>query len=72
MYFLAVYLKKNKWHIITIIIKSEHLLEQNNFKGKSIDGRRRAPITLQVIKRIVHKKMDRYKETEKIQFIYGN
>jgi len=52
--------------------KSEHLLEQNSFKGKSIDGKRRAPITLQVIKRIVHKKMDRYKETEKIQFIYGN
>jgi len=52
--------------------KSEHLLEQNSFKGKSIDGKRRAPITLEVIERIVHKKMDRYKETEKIQFIYGN
>ena len=52
--------------------KSEHLLEQNNFKGKSIDGKRRAPITLEVIERIVRKKMDRYEETDKIQFIYGN
>ena len=52
--------------------KSEYLLEQNSFKGKSIDGKRRAPIALEVIERIVRKKMDRYKETEKIQFIYGN
>ena len=52
--------------------KSEHLLQQNNFVGAQATGDGRRPINLEVVKRIVRKKMDRYTETERIQFIYGS
>ena len=52
--------------------KSEHLLKENNFKGSMLSSSTRADINLEVIKRIVNKKMDKYEETEKIKFIYEN
>ena len=50
--------------------KSEDLLKENNFEG-SVIGFDRAPIELEVVTRIVRKKMDMYEDTEKIKFIYG-
>ena len=52
--------------------KSEHLLGENNFVGVTGNSAARRPINLEVVKRIVRKKMDRYEETERIQFIYGS
>ena len=52
--------------------KSEHLLGENNFVGPTGNSTARRPINLEVAKRIVRKKMDRYEETERIQFIYGS
>ena len=52
--------------------KSEHLLGENNFVGPTGNSTARRPINLEVVKRIVRKKMDRYEETERIQFIYGS
>jgi hypothetical protein len=51
--------------------KSEHLLEKNNFQGYRNAGKH-SPITLEVVKRIVRKRMDKYEETAKIKFFYGN
>jgi len=51
--------------------KSEYLLEKNNFQGHRNAGKN-GPIALEVIKRIVRKRMDEYEETDKIKFFYGN
>ena len=52
--------------------KSEHMLEESGFLGKVLNTNSRAPIELETVERIIHKEMDRYKETENIKFIYGN
>jgi len=52
--------------------KSEHLLEKNNFVGKTISLNKTSPINLEVIRRIVRKQMDKYENTEKIKFMYGS
>ena len=49
--------------------KSEHMLKKNGFIGKSGS---RNKIDLEVTQRIVQKKMDIYKETNKIKYIYGS
>jgi len=51
--------------------KSEHILEENNFYGYRNAGKD-GPVVLEVIKRIVRKQMDEYKETDRIKFFYGN
>ena len=51
--------------------KSEHVLEKNNFEGRMV-GRKRHPITLEVIDREVTKEMDKYYDTDKVKFIYGS
>jgi len=51
--------------------KSEELLKKNNFVGKSKKSiTDRKDIELQVRERIIHKKMDIYRDTENIKFIY--
>jgi hypothetical protein len=53
--------------------KSEHLLEQNGFTGVvRSSGNVRAAINLEVVERIVRKRTDKYQDTEKIKFFYGN
>ena len=49
--------------------KSEDLLKQNGFLGRHPY---REKIELEVIKRIIQKKMNKYKDSEKIKYIYGN
>lgn len=52
--------------------KSEHMLEKNKFVGNAKSPNKYAPISLEVVRRIVRKQMDIYRNTEKIKFIYGN
>ena len=51
--------------------KSEHILRENSFEG-SVYGNKRIDIDLEVIERLVEKKMDFYQDSEKIKFIYGS
>lgn len=51
--------------------KSEHILRENSFEG-SVYGNKRIDIDLEVIERLVEKKMDFYEDSEKIKFIYGS
>lgn len=51
--------------------KSEELLKENNFLGRfRKSDTDRTPIELQVVERLVQKKMDIYKDTDKIKFFY--
>ena len=51
--------------------KSEHLLRENGFQGTSIAKNKRSDIAVETIQRIVNKKMDFYKNTDRIKFFYG-
>ena len=51
--------------------KSEELLKENNFLGRfRKSDTDRTPIELQVVERLVQKKMDIYKDADKIKFFY--
>ena len=51
--------------------KTEDILKEKNFIG-TMTGRIRKPVTLETVERKVYKRMDKYKSTEKIKFIYGD
>ena len=51
--------------------KSEELLESNGYVG-NVTPQGRAPIALETIERVTYKFMDKYPNTDKIKFFYGN